>query len=53
MCKYNCKTIIKEKKKCTKLHINSVILRTGSHIKYRKMVPFVFTKIRNVIGLRK
>ena len=52
--KYNCKTIVKEKKsiKCTKLNINSKILKTGSQIKYRKMVRFVFTKMPNVTSLR-
>ena len=52
--KYNCKTIVKEKKsiKCTKLNINSKILKTVSQIKYRKMVRFVFTKMPNVTSLR-
>ena len=54
MCTYNCQTIIKEKKiiKCTKLNVNSEILETGSQIKYRKTVPFVFTKMPNVTSLR-
>ena len=50
----NCKTIMKEKKfeKYTKLNINSEMLKTGSQIKYRKIGPFVFTKMPNVTSLR-
>ena len=46
-CEYSCKTIIKEKKKCTK-HL----LKTDSQIKYRKIVSFVFTKMPDVTSLR-
>ena len=51
MCKYYCKTF-KKKIKCTKLNINSEILKTVSQIKYRKTFPFVFTKMPNVTTFR-
>ena len=52
--KYNCKTIIKEKKqmKCRKLNINTEILKTSSQIKYRKTVPFCLYKMPIVTSLQ-
>ena len=38
--------------KCRKLNINTEILKTNSHIKYRKTVPFCLYKMPNVTSLQ-